>query len=233
MATNKQRREKFMAVFLPLIEKLAPGSKNRETYEKELAALSDAQFEEMVVDIESGMGFNAVQGGLILPVYMPNLNTTKISVKRNIALAKELGHDFFQRIWITDPHTNQRYLTPRRYMTLLWSVRRQAQTLEGKQSIPTDTTVIDDLTGQPTGESKGSALTYPELQVLHARGLQNTIIEALKVRGGDLKALNQFERDIIETGGSSLQPILAADTKVKSTQTLDSLLRGMHLKSNL
>lgn len=233
MATVKERRKKFMDVFLPLIEALAPGSKNRETYESELAKLTDAQFEEMVVGIESGKGFHAVETGLILPLYMPNLNASKVTTERNLQLAKKLGHDFWERVWITDPHTNQTYLTPRRYMTLLWPVRRQAQTLEGKQSIPTDTHVIDDLTGQPTGDSKGSALTYPELQVLHSHGLESTIIEALKVRGGDLKALNRFERDIIETGGSSLQPILAADTKVKSTQTLNSLLRGMHLTSNL
>lgn len=233
MATMKQRREKFKAVFLPLIEEMAPGSKNAETYATELDKLTDPQFEKMVQDIEAGRGFKAVQDGLILPLFAPNLAKAKLSVARNIKLAKKLGHEFFERVWITDPHTHVTYLTPRKYMTCLWPVRRQAQTLEGKQSIPTDTTVIDDLTGQPTGDSKGSALTYPELQVLHSHGLQNVIIEALKVRGGDLKALNQFERDIIDTGGSSLAPILAADTKVKSTQTLNSLLRAMHLKSNL
>jgi hypothetical protein len=234
MTDFEARREKFIAVLAEYFPKIEQGEQNLNAYLQELRKLPEEKFEAMVASIERGRDTpTAVLSEFILPFFVPNLKDSKIRMDGLLKLADELNVPIYQRVWTTDESTGQRYLTPIKYPVLPLAVRRQAQTLDGKQSIPTDTSVIDDLTGQPTGDSKGSAMTYTELQVFYAQGLENTIIEAIKVRGGDQKALNAFEREIIERGGASLQPILDANTHVKSTLSLNAYLRGMHLSSNL
>mgnify|MGYP000994375955 FL=1 len=111
-------------------------------------------------------------------------------------------------------------------------MRRQIQTLVNKISIPEDNKHVDEMTDQPTGVSKGSSISFPEILVMYAAGHEKAIEEMIKVRGGDLKALQIMEKSIHETGGASLQVIGKAGTRVKSTETLAILMKGAHLDNN-
>jgi hypothetical protein len=113
-------------------------------------------------------------------------------------------------------------------------LRRQAQMLYEKMSIPENNRVVDERSGQATGPSKGASLSYPELQVNAAKGLDNMILELIKFRGGDVKAYNAMNRSILDTGEASLNEIAAKEkTTVKSVQTLGVYLKAMMLDSNL
>lgn len=218
-------REKATKEILKYIEKILPGSPNTKMWEEQLNALSDKAFDSYMKQLESGEE--------TLYLVVPNLSDYKIDVQRNIKVARELGHDFFEKLWLTDPTTGQEYLSPVKYLVVDLPLRRQVQLLVKKSSIPDDNDHIDELTGQPTGDSKGSKISFPELQVLFAQGHENVILELIKFRGGDEKAFNAMNRSIIETGGVTLESLEKVPTKVKAVTTLSTLLKAMHLDNTL
>lgn len=220
-------RKAATAVILEYIEKLIPGSQNTQIYRDLFAAMDDKQFDDFMKKIESGENR--------LAVITPNLAKEKITIERNLALARELGHEFFERIWLDGGNEVPPYLSYDKYLIVDLPLRRQAQLLVKKISIPQDNKSIDDLTGQPTagGKSRGSKLSYPEIQIMAALELDQNIIEMIKYRGGDVKGFDAMNNSIAKTGGVSLKSIEALGTKVKSTQTLSTYFTAMHLSNTL
>lgn len=221
MAGKRKEAEDFI---LKYIEKLADKT-NRGYYEKLFASMSDKDFDLFMTKLE--------EGSIDLVMIEPNFNGSENPIEKNLALAKELGHNFFQRIWMTDEIGTPPYLSNIPYLVIDLPVRRQAQLLDKKVSIPEDNRSVDDLTGQPTGKSKGSRISYPETNILAAMDLNYTLIELLKFRGGDRQAFNTMNKEISNTGAVSLDAIYDPNTSVRSTKTLSALLKGMHLDNTL
>jgi hypothetical protein len=222
MAGNRKKAE---ASILADIEALLPGSENTQIYKDLFASMSDKQFDELMTRIE--------EGSVRLAVVAPNLNEKKLSIERNLKLAKEWGHNFFERIWIDEGGDVPAYLSPIPYLVVDLPLRRQAQLLVKKISIPENSKSVDDFTGQPTGASKGSKISYPELQILAALNLDSNVTEMIKFRGGDVKGFNAMNAMISKTGGVSLKAIESLGTQVKSTETLSIMLTCMHLSNSL
>lgn len=212
------------AVILKWIGKIDPSGKNVAFYEERFKAMSDAQFDKWMIDIENRQDY--------VSIIDENFNDSKITTRNNLAVGKEMGVQFFQKLWLTDHNTGMEYLTPLEYLIVDMPVRRQIQLLIHKASIPEDSRHLDELTDQPTGVSKGSSVSLPETLVLYAQGLDSSITELIKFRGGDLKAMNAMEREIMQTGGVRMESISKLGTRVKSTETLSTLFKGMHLDNN-
>lgn len=212
-------------MILRYIDKILPGSPNTEFYRTSLAAMSDKAFGDFIDRLDSGEE--------TLTINVPNLGKYKLDLQRNLAIAKELGHEFFEHLLLTDPTTGQLYQTPVKYLVIDLPLRRQVQLLESKSTIPENNKHIDELSGQSTGPSKGSKISFPELQVLFAQGLDSTITELIKFRGGDSKAFNAMNRSIIDTGTVNLEYLSQFGTKVKSVTTLSVLLKTIHLDNTL
>lgn len=222
MSGNRTKAEAFI---LKYIEALLPGSDNTEMYKAMFSNMSDKQFSEFMNDLESGEK--------TLTIIAANMAKQTLDVSRNLKLAEELGHSFFHKLWINNNNDTPTYLTNIKYMVLPLPLRRQAQILEKKISVPEDNRSVDDFTGQPTGKSKGSKISYPETQIMAALNLDQSLIEMLKYRGGDTKGFNAMNESISKTGGVSLDSISSKAGVVKSTQTLSTLLKGMHLDNTL
>jgi hypothetical protein len=222
MIGNRKAAE---AEALKWIGMLLPGSSNVDIYKQRFAAMSDEAFEAYIQQLDSDEE--------ILSLIAPNLDDLNLTIENNLAVAEKLGHTFFERCWLTDPKTGVEYLTPIKYLIVDLSLRRQQQLLQKKISIPDNNRHVDELTGQPTGDSQGSKLSFPETQVLYAQGLDRALEELLKFRGGDTKAFQAMNRSIIDTGGVSLDAIKRVRTKVKSTETLSTFLSSMHLSNNV
>lgn len=212
-------------MILEYVEKLLPGSTNTQMYKDLFASLNDEAFDLFMASLD--------EGTKRLAIVAPNLSDLKLSIERNLKLAEELGHQFFERIWIDGGNETPAYLSPISYLIVDLPLRRQAQLLVKKISIPSHNHSVDDFTGQPTGESKGSKISYPETQIMAALDLTANLTEMLKFRGGDVKGFDAMNKAISKTGGVSLQSIEALGTKVKSTETLHSLLTCMHLETTL
>jgi hypothetical protein len=218
-------RKAATAEVLNVMESLLPGSANTALWKARLESMSDKQFEDFIVGLE--------QGTTRLSIISPNFEEgVKLEVPRNLKLAEEWGHEFFEHLWMYDAD-GRRYLSPIKYLIIDLPLRRQAQHLIKKISIPEDNRSVDDLTGQPTGKSKGSKLSYPEMQVLAALGLDHSIIEMIKYRGGDIKGFNAMNQDIENTGSVSQAQIEPRSGGVESTKTLHTILTAMHLSNTL
>lgn len=211
---------------LHFIDMFLPGSENKAIYENMFKRMSDEDFEKWIADLESGED--------IMALYAPNLHTQVLSIERHYNIADALGFELFQQLVLTDPVTGQTYLTPNKHLVGMIPMRRQVQMLAKKRSIPGSNHVVDERSGQASGDSKGSRLSGPEIQVNASKGLNKMIIELVKFRAGDAKAYDLMNRSIIETGEVSLDSIMAEEqTMVKSNKTLSVYLSAMMLKNNL
>lgn len=220
--SHRKEAEDFI---LEYITKIAPGGENTVIYQNLFKSMDDEAFEAFMKGIESGENR--------LAVVSPNFGKTGITVGNNLDLAKELGHNFFERIFIEGDENTPSYLTPIPYMVLDLPLRRQAQLLVKKISIPEDNKVVDNLTGQPTGRSKGSKISLPEVQVMASMGLDKTLEEFMKWRGGDTKGFDAMNNAIQSTGGVRMSSIEHLASGVESTRTLKVFLTCMHLSNTL
>lgn len=214
-------RKKATELLLNTIEEIAPKSGNKEYYEQLLKGMSDKAFGDFMKKLRDEE--------MILSLTIPNLSEHRLNSQRNIKIAKKLGHDFMQRLWLTDPQTNQVYKTNLPYLVLDVPIRRQQELLVKKISVPKDNSKVDQYSGQPV---KGAKISYPELQALYAQGLDYALTELIKFRGGDEEAFRMMNRVIIDQGQVRLSQ-LPQTSGVKSTKTLGIYLKGMHYDNNL
>ena len=207
-----------------LIE-VAKGKPYSMELKKRLDEMTDGEFFQFMLDIKEGRNY--------VPFVEPNYSGDGISLENNLKIAPQLGVNFFERIIVTDPATNITYLTNENYLVLDLPVRRQKQTGESSISVAGTRFTSDDLSNQAAGEQDTSKITSPEISGLRAREMDMTLIEFLSVRGGNLKAMNQLDQSIIETGEGSLEAVLADGSRAKITDTLSTIFTSMHIKNNL
>lgn len=222
MAGRRKEAESFILTYL---KKITGSDENPEIYKKIFAAMNDKDFEKFINDLESGEKF--------LVVIVPNFGKASLDVERNLAIAKDLKHEFFQKLVIEGQGDIPTYLTPIPYLVVDLPVRRASQLLIKKISVPKHNKVIDSLTGQPTGESKGAKISYPELQVAAAMGLENCMIELMKYRGGDVRGGAALNGMISRYGRANLRTLSQFASGVESTATLKTFLTAAHLRSTL
>lgn len=222
MAKNRQAAHNTAIAY---IAKLTPGSGNAERYEKILSSMSDAEFDRYIQGLKSK--------DKILYVTEPIYGKKTISVENNLKLAEQLGYSFFQKLWIGGTGNSPTYQTPNTYLVLDVPVRRASQILTKKRSIPKNMRVVDSLTGQPTGESKGAKISYPELQVAAAMGLEKNMIELMKYRGGDTRGGAALSGMLTKFGKVSLDTLKPYASGVESTKLLNTYLLAAMLKSTL
>lgn len=222
MNKNRAAAEKIITTY---IGKLLPGSPNSDIYKDIFASMDDEAFDQFMTGLEN----NSIR----LAIIAPNGTQPSLDVERNLQIAEELGHQFFERVWMDGKEGSAPYLSTVPYLVVDLPVRRQAQLLITKISIPEHNRSVDNLTGQPTGDSKGSKISYPEVQILAALNLDNTLTELIKYRGGDTIGFNAMNESIAKSGGVSIDALSALGGRVKAGDTLKTYLTAMHLASTL
>lgn len=212
-------------ICLEWIDMIDPSGINTKRWQTKFSEMSDDDFKAFVNELRNGRDY--------ISVVSPNYGKTKITTENNFKIAKKLGVKLFQRIWLTDPVTNRRYLSNDPYPVFHLPVRRQIQMVKSKMSYAEDNSKTDALTGQPTGISKGGALTYPEVLVLYSRGLTESVKEMIWARGGNAGAFKMMNKKIKDTGSCSLKELQEYSTGVQSTQVLNVYLKAMHIDNNV
>lgn len=217
-------RESATAKVVKLLSMFAGKNQSVTTVEQMLNNLTDKQFDEYMVKLKDG--------DEILPYIAPTLGDIPLSSARNLEIGEKIGHNFFQRLWLTDPATNTTYLTPVKYLVIDLPLRRQQQHLQSKIGMPGNNARVDELSGQPV-DGKGSKVSFPEIQILYSQGLDEPIRELLKFRGGDTKAYNALTREALNNGIPSMDVVDDPSTRPKSTETLGTLLKAAHIDNNI
>jgi hypothetical protein len=218
-------RKKAEAFILEYMEKILPGSGNVKLYKDFFATMSDVEFDVYMKDLESGDKY--------LTMTIPSFSEHKVSIERNLQVADELGHNFFPKIWIGRNGDIPEHKSNVRFMVVDLPLRRASQLLIKKISVPDDNKTVDTLTGQPTGASKGAKISYSELQICAGIGLEKTMLELMKYRGGDLKGNVALNGMIAKYGKANLTALAPYASGVESTATLKTVLTAMHLKTTV
>lgn len=226
-AAGSNKRRETEAFILKYITKILPSSKSVEIYKALFKQMNDKAFDRWMCDLRDG------KNGLV--IICPNFRNKHISVENNLKIGRELGHEFFQRLHIGPRGNNPGYLTPIKYLIVDLPARRAAQSLIKKISISDSNKGVDKLSGQlvNTKDTKSARLTHPELQLLVSMGLDATLLELMKYRGGDIGGFRAMNLMISKYGHANLGVLNQYTTGVESTKTLSSYLRAMHLKNNL
>lgn len=224
MTTDK--RKVVEEHLLARIQSLTPKStKNRDLYAARFQAMSDDEFKAFIHRLSTEEE--------TLMIVSPNHEDDGLSLENNLKVGDSINHDFFTRVLISGKNNLPDHLTPVKYMVVDMPVRRLSQTSDKKIKVPKSNKVVDALTGQVTGESKGAALSGPEVQVLAAMNLESTLIEAMKYRGGDIKGRNAFTNMLAKTGSANLKTLERYASGVESTATLKTYLTAAHLQNSL
>jgi hypothetical protein len=198
-----------------------------------LEAMSDAEFDAYMRSLAKPETEEEKATQEILPFVSPPMDDTRLTMDNLMLVADNVGLKLFERLWITDPQTGVTYLTPNEYPVLDMLVRRQAQMLTKKSSIPEDARHVDEMSGQVTGKSKGSKISFPEVQAQLAQNLTSTLIEEIKIRGGDESAQLEFDRQLIEHGEANIDDVTTDGQVTKSTSNTAILFRGMMIDTDL
>lgn len=218
-----EKRKKIIDRIVKTLNIADPSKKNSLRYQKLLSAMTDKQFHKFMKDLK--------ENKQVLYINTHNMHSSPLSPDNLIAAAEYLKLQVMQHIWMTDKATGVRMKTPEKYLVLEEYVRRAQQYHDKKIAVPLNDKKVDMLSGQVTGESRSLNITGPEMLILVQRGLPNTALELIKVRGGDVAAYDEFSRSCYETGGASLDS-LAPDTRAKSSLVSQLYLKGMMLDSN-
>lgn len=222
MPKNRAAAEAFI---IENIKAILPNCSDVERYQAYFKSLNDAEFGQYIDDLKTGKKF--------LTITAPNFGSENLSLERNFALADKLGHDFFHRLWVKGEEGMPSYLTPVKYLVVSLPFRIPSQRLDKKKSIPVSQRVTNALTGQPTGDSKGASISYPEIRVCAAMGLDNSLVELLKYRGGDQRGYAAFNASLIRTGRASQDALKYFASGVESTARLKTFLTACHLGNTL
>lgn len=226
-------REECIKGLVADIGSLTPGADhNSKMLEAHLNGLSKKDFDAFMLSLlpvkESGLPQQNV-----IPLYHPMFGEGTLSTANNLVVAKRIGYEFYHRLRLTNPNTGRVHLTPVKHLVGDAPIKRQIQLQSKKESIPKDDKVVDEVTGQVTGASKGSKISFPEAQALGAQNLVSCIQETMNIRGGNPVLKREWERQLMDTGRADMTPLLKLGYKPKSTLTLARLFTGMQLGNNI
>lgn len=219
---NRKAAEQFILNFINDIE---PTGYNSKQYKTIFAKMSDEQFDKYMSDIRDEKAY--------LVIFKPLFEAKGITTENNVKIAEKYNVKLFEHLIFNNSDGTPSYKTPIKYLILDLPYRRQSQNLIKKINIPDDNKVIDELTYQPTGPSKGAKISYPELQVLMGMGLENTISELIKFRGGDRNGFNAYNAMFLRYGNANLKTLNNYASGVESTKSLKAYLTAMMISNSL
>lgn len=221
---SKGNRKAFEDFLIPRLRKLTPSGYNGDVYESLFKDMNDDQFEEFV---------NKLEAGAPLCIWIDNYDRNhQINYDNVIAMSLEIGLNPEQQLTYIDADTGMTITTPETFIVGNTEVRKQRQMWVKKFGYGKDDTKIDDLTGQVYGDSRGTGMSLPEVRVLKTMGLFTTAKEIYNVKGGDIKALEEFRSSIQETGETNVRANLKAGSGVKSLKSVSELYYGRHIENN-
>jgi len=218
-------RKAVEAQILSDLALISPGCVDVQLYTDYFKRMSDKDFEAFMLRLKNKEEW--------ISLTVPNVGKNTLSIERNYQLADKWKLNFHQKLWMPEDGDVPRYLTPHPYLVVMLPVRVASQRIAKKQSIPKHQRVLNTLTGQPTGDSKGAGFSAPELRLCVAMGLEKTAVELEKYRGGDLRGYAAMIASLGRYGQASQETLKHFASGVVSTTTVKSYFTSAHLKNTL
>ena len=184
------KRKAVQDYIIKYVGAIVSGNENVKLYEDLFKNMTDEEFDNFMQRMK--------KGEVHVSVVVPNDGKIRVSVENNFKVAKQLGHEFFQRVKVTNHPDYPDHLLPVKALTMILPVRRAQQLLAKKE----------------------------------------TATEMVRVRGGDIRAQQLYQAELMKNGEASQKMIMEvsnmmADGGVKSTKTLKQYFQAMHIKNTL
>lgn len=222
---DMKNRKEIESDILALAKSFTKGAGNHKVYTELFARLNDEQFAQF---------WNNICDMKFIPMFVDNFDMKEmIDYDHSVKLAKSLNIPLEQQVIFTDPDTGLEHTTPETALVGIAEVRKQRQLQAKKFGASKHDYNVEDLTGQPTGDSRAGGISNPEIQVLLTLGLPTVAKELADTRGGDQGAYRAYKNDILTTGITTTESTLQRGSGVKSLQTAHFLLLGQHIDNNL
>lgn len=220
----QKKRAKIQQMVLDAMTKLDPSGDNTRRWQGFFSKLDDKHFDTFMK--------NLTNKKVAMNIIMPNLKKP-LKIKDLLEAAKTVNLTLSHRLWMPDrTRPGKKYLTNEKYLVLTLPVRRAQQEWDKKLSVPSRDRKIDALTGQVSGEDDACSISAPEIQSLNVRGLHNVLSEIVRVRGGDVAAYGDMNRQLQENGEARLDS-LDPRTRARAGTIAHILLEGMMIENNL
>ncbi len=219
-----KNRKKVEDKILKYINKLA-GNDNVKLYTDLFKSMNNAQFHKFMENLKNKKS--------TLSIIVPNEGSVRLDTETNLKLCRELGYEPFQRIVTKIPGTNIKTLSNITSLVMYMPVRRLSQHMEKKISLADDLHHRNSLTNQVTGKSKSTKITSKVLNIYLGKGYTGAMEELMMARTGDLDATNAMNAFIAKYGEVSLADIKRFAKGSKSTQTMKTYFKSMHIKINI
>lgn len=217
--SNRKAAENMVYTFM---SDLDTSGHNTKVYKDLFKDMSDKDFDDYMRGLRSG------EKSLVL--FTPLTKTKGLSVENNLKVAKKYNVNLFESLIFEGDPEKPDHKTKIKFLIMDLPVKRQSQNIVKKISVPDDNKVIDKLTYQPTGASKGAKISYPEVRVLLGMGLDKSLNELFRYRGGDKGGFAAYNAMMNRHGSVNQSTISSYTTGVESTKSLKSFLLSMHLK---
>lgn len=224
MDIMKQKRATIEKMIYDTVQIMDPSGDNTKRWQDIFSKMSDAEFGKFIEKLRN----KEVQ----LNIVMPNMKKVP-KIPDLVKAAEKVGLTLAHRLWLPDKtRPGKRYLTNEKYLVLELPIRRAQQEWDKKLQVPSRDTHVDALTGQVIMDDRACHLSTPEIQALATRGLDATLSELVKVRGGDVMAYGDFKRQLEESGEANISS-LDPRTRARSGILAKVLLQSMLIDNNL
>lgn len=217
---NRKDTEKYILEHIKLIS----GEFDYKLYKDSFSKMNNKEFDEFMVRLRDGKE--------VLSITMPNdfeKKNDNFTIERALDLAKQLKVKIFHKLTYTDTMIK----SPIEFIVLDLPVRRASQLLKKKIALAKNNNSRDSATGQVTNKSAAAKMSFPELQMLAGVGMEKSLIELVKNRGGDEGAERAMTALLEKNGTVSQDQIVSYSTGVESTHTLKSILNAAQLSTNV
>ena len=223
-AKHKAARSKIESYVYKVMSILDPAGDNTKRWKEFFGGLDDKGFEKFMK--------NLADKKVAMNLVMPNIKK-QLHIKDLLDAAKAVDYKTSHRLWMPDrTRPGKKYLTNESYLVFTLPIRRAQQEVDKKLSVPERDNKIDALTGQVVSTDKASSISAIEIQNLHVRGLDQTLAELVRVRGGDINAYGDFSRQLEENGEAKLSS-LDPRTRARAATISKVLLEGMMIENNI
>lgn len=220
-------RKKVEEYILSILRKILDDDLNINLYKDMFKNMSDEEFNTYMEELRDGKRY--------IEIIIPHELENKISLEKNIKIAKEMGIKFMSKLIFKNDGYLPSYESKGEYIVIDLPYRRMKQTVSKGISVSKDIKTIDTLTGQVVNDSKSAKITLPELHILNSMGLEKTMIELTKDRGGDISAMNVLIDGLMRDDSRVTRSMIdnITNDKANSTHTLKAYLNGMMIDINL
>ena len=224
MNPMQRKRNKIQQMVLEAMTKMDPSGDNTKRWQGFFSRLDDKHFDQFMKNLRDKK--------VAMNIIMPNIKKP-LKITDLLEAAKTVGLTLSHRLWLPDrTRPGKKYLTNEKYLVLTIPIRRAQQEWDKKLSVPSRDRKIDALTGQVVADDSACAISAPEIQSLNVRGLHNVLNEVVRVRGGDVNAYGDMNRQLQENGEARLES-LDPRTRARAGTIAHILLEGMMIENNM